>query len=297
MDLSDLQIFKTVAEEGGILRAARKLHRVQSNVTTRIKQLETSIGAQLFFRDRQRLVLSPRGASLLAYADKLLRLADEARTVVAGRSPSGTLRLGALESTSASRLPLLLARFHAAYPDVRVELQTGTNDALTAAVRERRLDAAFVAEAPADNTFASLPLFRERLVLVSSLRHPPITRPRDVKDDSIIAFPHGCAYRRILERWLGAKNLPTLRVLELSSYHAIAVCVASGTGIALLPESVLDVVRSEGLARHPLPTVLAGITTPLIWRANEASPAITALQELLPKPRRRTRLARSGPIS
>jgi DNA-binding transcriptional LysR family regulator len=41
MDLSDLLIFKTVAEEGGILRAARKLHRVQSNVTTRIKQLET----------------------------------------------------------------------------------------------------------------------------------------------------------------------------------------------------------------------------------------------------------------
>ena len=103
MDLSELLIFKTVAEEGGIIRAARKLHRVQSNVTTRIKQLETSIGAQLFFRDRQRLVLSPRGQTLLAYADKLLRLADEARTVVSGQSPSGALRLGALESTSRCR--------------------------------------------------------------------------------------------------------------------------------------------------------------------------------------------------
>jgi DNA-binding transcriptional LysR family regulator len=289
MDLSDLLIFKTVAEEGGIVRAARKLHRVQSNVTTRIKQLETSIGAQLFFRDRQRLVLSPRGESLLVYADQLLRLADEARTMVSGRSPSGVLRLGALESTSASRLPLLLARFHETYPDVRVELQTGTNDVLTAAVRERRINAAFVAEAPGDTALASLPLFRERLVLVSSLRHAPISRARDVKDDSIIAFPHGCAYRRILERWLGPKTLPTLRVLELSSYHAIAVCVASGTGIALLPESVLDVVRSEGLARHRLPAVFANIVTPLIWRANEASPAITALQELLTKPGRRSR--------
>jgi len=288
MDLSDLLIFKTVAEEGGILRAARKLHRVQSNVTTRIKQLETSIGAELFFRERQRLVLSPRGEKLLAYADQLLRLADEARTVVSGRSPSGALRLGALESTSASRLPLLLAKFHDSYPDVRVELQTGTNDVLTAAVRERRLDAAFVAEAPNDSTLASLPLFREKLVLVSSLRHPPIQRPRDVKDDSIIAFPLGCAYRRILERWLGAKNLATLRVLELSSYHAIALCAASGTGVALLPESVLEVVRSDGLARHPLPAVLANVTTPLIWRANEASPAIAALQELLTAPKRRS---------
>jgi len=288
MDLSDLVIFKTVAEEGGILRAARKLHRVQSNVTTRIKQLETSIGAQLFFRERQRLVLSPRGESLLAYADRLLRLADEARTVVSGRSPSGALRLGALESTSASRLPPLLARFHDRYPDVRIELQTGTNDALTAALRERRLDAAFVAETPADGSLASLPLFRERLVLISSLRHPPITRPRDVRDDSIIAFPNGCAYRRILERWLGARNLATLRVLELSSYHAIALCVASGTGVALLPESVLDVVSSDKLARHPLPAVFADITTPLIWRANEASPAVTALQELLTTPKRQS---------
>jgi DNA-binding transcriptional LysR family regulator len=286
MDLSDLLIFKTVAEEGGILRAARKLHRVQSNVTTRIKQLETSIGAQLFFRDRQRLVLSPRGESLLAYADKLLRLADEARTVVSGQSPSGALRLGALESTSASRLPLLLAEFHDTYPNVRVELQTGTNDALTTAVRERRLDAAFVAEAPNDSTLVSLPLFRERLVLISSLRHPPVTCPRDVKDDSIIAFPNGCVYRRILERWLGRKNLAMRRVLELSSYHAIVVCVASGTGIALLPESVLDVVSSEGLARHPLPAVFANVITPLIWRAKEASPSITALQGLLTKARR-----------
>ena len=198
MDLSDLLIFKTVVEEGGILRAGRKLHRVPSNVTTRIKQLETSIGAQLFFRDRQRLVLSPRGESLLAYADRLLRLADEARAVVSGQSPSGALRLGALESTSASRLPPLLAKFHDTYPNVRVELQTGTNDALTAAVRERQLDAAFVAEAPGDSNLGFLPLFREKLIVISSLRHPLVTHPRDVKDDAIIAFPNGCTYRRIL---------------------------------------------------------------------------------------------------
>ena len=152
-------------------------------------------------------------------------------------------------------------------------------------MRERRLDAAFVAEAPSDSTLASLPLFRERLVLISSLRHPPVTCPRDVKDDSIIAFPNGCTYRRILERWLGRKNLPMLRVLELSSYHAIVVCVASGTGIALLPESVLDVVSGEGVARHPLPAVFANVITPLIWRAKEPSPSITALQELLKKTR------------
>jgi DNA-binding transcriptional LysR family regulator len=293
MDLSDLLIFKTVAEEGGILRAARKLHRVQSNVTTRIKQLETSIGAQLFFRDRQRLVLSPKGESLLAYADKLLRLADEARIAVSGQSPSGVLRLGALESTSASRLPRVLARFHTAFPNVRIELQTGTNDALTAAVKDRRLDAAFVAEAPSDKALTSLPVFQEKLVLISSLNHRRVTGPLDVRDDSIIAFPNGCAYRRVLERWLGRKSLATVRILELSSYHAIVACVASGTGVGVLPESVLDVVSTDEVALHPLPAVLAEIVTPLIWRAAEASPSVIALQGLLDV--ERTALGRARP--
>src|SRR5919108_521998 len=78
------------------------------------------------------------GELLLPYADKLLRLAEEARTAVAGSTPRGVLRLGALESTTASRLPPVLARYHQAYPEVRVELTTGTNDALTAAVLDRR---------------------------------------------------------------------------------------------------------------------------------------------------------------
>jgi DNA-binding transcriptional LysR family regulator len=292
MDLSDLLIFKTVVEEGGILRAARRLHRVQSSVTTRIKQLEASVGTQLFFRDRQRLVLSPNGESLLAYADKLLRLAEEARLAVSGQPPSGVLRLGALESTSASRLPGVLARFHKAFPNVQVELQTGTNDALTVGVKERRLDAAFVAEARGDKALASLPLFREKLVLISSLDHRQVASPRDVRDDSIIAFPNGCAYRRVFERWLGVRGLTTLRVLELSSYHAIVACVASGTGIAVLPESVLDVVNADEVARFPLPRVLSAIVTPLIWRVAEPLPSVIALRELLDVERKALRYAR-----
>ena len=281
MDLSDLRIFGAVVEEGGIIRAARKLHRVPSNVTTRIQQLEASIGAKLFYRDRQRLVLSPNGKSLLGYADKLLHLAEEARVAASGSPPSGVIRLGALESTSASRLPTLLARYHRAFPDVRVELHTGTNDALTVAVKERRLDAAFVAEAPSDTALASMPVFREELVLISSLDHKPVTSSRDVRNDSIIAFPNGCAYRRVFERWLGIPGLATVRVMELSSYHAIIACVAAGTGVALLPASVLDVVRTDEVVQHRLPKVLALVSTPLIWRTAEVSPAVVALREVL----------------
>src|SRR5579872_5846272 len=141
MNFADLQVFKSVVEEGGVIRAASKLHRVPSAVTTRIKQLEASMGVKLFHRDRQRLHLSPAGELLRDYAERLIQLSDEARDVVAGTTPRGVLRLGSLESTAASRLPPLLSDFHRRYPEVRLELVTGTNDALVTQLLERRLDA------------------------------------------------------------------------------------------------------------------------------------------------------------
>lgn len=286
MELEDLAIFRTVVHEGGILKAARKLHRVPSSVTTRVKQLEASLGATLFYRDRQRLHLSPSGHQLLDYAERLLRLSNEARAAIAGGAPAGVLRIGALESTTAARLPAVLAAYHRRYPDVRIELSTGTNDSLVAALLARRIDAAFVVEAPSNKGIVALPLFRERLVIISPQRHRPIVRPQDVDDDSIVAFPTGCAYRRVLARWLGDKRIASIRVLDLSSYHAIVACVAAGTGIALVPEAVLATLQGPPVMRHRLPAVHAEVTTPLIWREGEVSAALAALrQELRPSKR------------
>src|SRR6476619_7437834 len=100
MDLIALQIFKTVAEVGGITRAAARLHRVQSNVTTRVKQLEASLGVQLFHRRRREL--SAEGRTLLAYAERLLALSSEARAALRSGAPRGVLRVGSLESTAAT---------------------------------------------------------------------------------------------------------------------------------------------------------------------------------------------------
>ena len=280
INFTDLQVFRAVVEEGGIIKAARKLHRVPSNVTKRIKQLESSMGVTLFHRDRQRLHLSPTGELLRGYADRLVQLSEEARTAVSGANPRGLLKLGALESTAASRLPGLLAAFHLQYPDVRLQLTTGTNDFLVQAVAGRRLDAAFIAEPPA-GILAHILVFRERLTVISSPDHPPIKRPQDIKSDSLIAFPDGCAYRRVLQRWLGHDVFSTKRMLELGSYHAIIACVASGTGIALVPESVLDTMPQTPVRIHPLPKTLADMRTPLVWRDGEISPPVLALRTVV----------------
>jgi len=90
MELSDLRIFRAVVREGGVTRAAERLHRVQSNVTTRIRQIEDDLDTALFIREGKRLHLSPAGQVLLGYADRLLTLADEARAACAirGRAAS-----------------------------------------------------------------------------------------------------------------------------------------------------------------------------------------------------------------
>ena len=284
MNFTDLEVFKAVVDEGGVIKASRKLHRVPSSVTSRIQQLESSMGVSLFHRDRQRLHLSPTGELLRGYADRLIQLSEEARAVVSGAAPQGVLKLGTLESTAASRLPALLTDFHRLYPDVRLELSTGTNDFLMQAVADRRIDAAFTAEALGRSlaqSLAHVPVFSERLVVISSLDHAPIRRASELGDASLIAFPDGCAYRRVLQRWLGADSLAGRRALELGSYHAIVACVASGTGIALVPESVLDTMPQAHVARHPLPKALAEIRTPLVWRDGEISPPVLALRTLV----------------
>lgn len=199
LDLDALQIFKAVADQGGVARAAQHLNRVQSNVSTRLKQLEASLNAPLFRRQNRRLVLSDQGRVLLSYADRLLRLSDEAQAAVRDGAPQGVLRIGTMESTAAARLPPILAAYHAAWPQVGIELVTGTSGALAAKVRNFEIEAAFVAQPFPAEGLATLDAFQEDLTLISPLAWGAIASPRDLGDRSVIAFAAGCSYRRILE--------------------------------------------------------------------------------------------------
>ncbi|WP_134742807.1 LysR family transcriptional regulator, partial [Pseudomonas viridiflava] len=99
MEFSQLRIFQAVAEEGSITRAAERLHRVPSNLSTRLKQLEEQLGVELFVRERQRLQLSPAGKVLLDYTGKLFALRDQASAAVMGGQPAGDFVLGTMYST------------------------------------------------------------------------------------------------------------------------------------------------------------------------------------------------------
>jgi DNA-binding transcriptional LysR family regulator len=279
IDLGALQIFKAVVDEGGVAKAASRLHRVPSNVTTRVKQLEARLGTALFHRRSRRLVLTPEGQVLLAYADRLLRLSSEAEAALNGGAPRGTFRLGTLESTAATRLAPVLSRYHLAYPDVRLELTTGTSGALVAKVLRDELDAAFVAEPFSATGLEMQQAFEERLVLITPKSLPKLSGPKTIGDHTIIAFGAGCSYRRCLEEWLARAKVTPGRVLEFTSYHAIVACVAAGSGVALVPRSVIQTVPAGAqVAVHRIPEDVACRKTMLIWREGFHSAALNALR-------------------
>ena len=280
MDLAGLEIFRAVAAEGGITKAAAKLHRVPSNVTTRVKQLEERLGMALFLRHRRRLVLSPEGRLLLAYADRLLRLSSEAEAALRHGQPRGVFRLGTLESTAATRLPPVVARYHRRYPDVRIELVTGTTGALLAKVVAHELEAAFVAEPFAGDDLDVLPVFREKLVLITPKGFGKVRSAQDVGRATVIAFATGCSYRRRLEAWFDRAGVAPERVMEFGSYHAIVACVAAGTGIAIVPRAVIRAVLGvESVAICALPSAVAETRTCLVSRRGHQSIAFTALRK------------------
>lgn len=286
MDLAALTIFRAVVRENGVTRAAAKLNRVQSNVTMRIKQLEQQLGAELFVRDGRRLVLTPAGRALLPYAERLLALADEARHAVREDRPRGRLALGAMESAAASRLPAVLAAYHQRWPEVELELSTGTTGCLIKRVGEFEIDAALIATPPdasaLSDAFESIPVFSEELVMITPRGHRTILAAEDVALSTLVAFERGCAYRSYVERWYAEHGLRPARVLELGSYHAIVACVAAGAGVAVAPRSVLDLLPggAREVAVHPLDS-LGAVPTLLIWRRGHYSAALGALRDAL----------------
>ena len=280
IDLDSLEIFRAVVQEGGIVRAANKLNRVQSNVTTRIKQLEERLGLPLFRRQGRALVLSPEGELLLSYAQRLFRLADEAENELRTGKPMGVFRIGSLESTAGSRLAPILSRFHKLYPGVVVELVTGTTGALVQRVANFEIEAAFVSEPFTAPGLEKLKVFEEELVLITSKEWADVTKASQLTGATLIAFFNGCSYRKRLEEWLGGSGVMPARTLEFASYQAMIACVAAGTGFALVPRSLLVALKAASdVKQHEMPARVRRNHTHLVWNGapSTALARLTAL--------------------
>ena len=284
MDLTQLEMFNAVAREGSITLAAQKVHRVPSNLTTRIRQLESDLGVDLFIRENQRLRLSPAGHSFLRYSEQILDLVDEARRVVAGDEPQGLFALGSLESTAAVRIPPILAQYNQRYPKIQFDLATGPSGTMIDGVLEGRLSAAFVDGPVMHPGLEGIPVWQEEMTLVTARGHSPVARGSDVSGVSIYAFRANCSYRRHFERWFHADGATPGRIHEMESYHGMLACVIAGAGLAMIPRSMLESMPGHHQVEvWPLAQKWRWLTTWLIWRRGAKTRQLDAFIELLDK--------------
>jgi DNA-binding transcriptional LysR family regulator len=253
MELLDLQTFAAVARCGGVTRAAGELNTVQSNVTNRIRALETEIGNPLFERQARGMALTDAGRRLLPYVERLNALSNEA--IAAARDDGiakGPFAIGSMETTAAVRLPQLLARFHQQCPQVQLSLRTGPTATLAEAVIGSALDGAFVA-GPIDHPdLVSTIAFKEELVLLTARRWKNLAALRNATPASgptILVFRTGCSYRQRLEQLMMELGWPSAARLEFGTLDGIIGCVAADMGVTLLPRAVAERSERDGSVR------------------------------------------------
>ena len=296
MDSNDLAIFAAVAKAGCITKAARALNTVQSNVTQRIRLLEDELGAPLFRRHSRGVTLTSAGTQLLPYAERIGRLVGEAkRATTDGPIPRGKIILGAMETATAFRLPAILATYAVTYPQVEMEVSTGTTAGLIQAVLAHQMEAAFVAGPVNHCDLEVLPVIEEELVLVTApwvLDLDRLLSSDAAEKLKTIMFRSGCAYRARLENLLAARGIVGVRNIDYGTLDGILACVAAGIGITLLPRVVVAGPAAEGrVAIHSLPPEEARVLTVLIrHREARVSTALARFIELA-----RTHLAAQGP--
>lgn len=232
--------FYTVAKEGSFIAASQKLGYAQSNLSTRIRQLEDSLGAELFVRSRSGVRLTEKGQVLYGYAEKLLLLSAEAEGAVCEELyDTGRLTISTMESAAVSFIPGMLADYHTSNPEVEVHVRTGTSRDGLHAVLRNEADLAIVAGQNQHEELVSLPLMTEKLVIVTGAGDSENRELEKLLMRPLLVFPDGCTYRQMLEHMLADKGIASVKTMEFTSLGAILASVSAGLGISFFPESAI----------------------------------------------------------
>lgn len=303
MDIHDLTVFAAAARHGSVTKAAQSLSTVQSNVTARIRLLETELKVQLFDRSHRGITLTEKGRQLLPYAQQMLSLVEHAKAAVSdARAVRGALRIGSLQSTASARLPDLLKRYASRYDQVDINVETGTSAELLAKVLDSRLDGAFVSGVEEHPDLDVATSFVEELVIITPAPYRTLhafLKRRSLPN--VLVFKVGCHYRQRLERYLSAEGFGLLNEMEFGTIDGVIGCVAAGLGITLLPRSVIErSARRREVSIHELPRTHRFVDTQFVThKAQVRSLALSRLLEVLVSerasvepPLRRTRRAK-----
>jgi len=269
MNLQALKIFRAVATERSVTRAAERLNCVQSNVSARLNELERRLNVQLFQRVGRQLQITEKGLELLGYAETVLDLVEQAVAAMSAPHKYGaSLRLGIVEHAVSPKLLALLAKFYDGYPSVCVSVETSSRAKMIEALLSDALDVALVLGNPAHHALASERLFDERMVLVTRENHDAVQSSLDL-DAATVFLPDDDLNlsQTLLEHWFTRSNTPALQFRRSGSPDLTLRCVAMGMGVTLLPMSyVQNHAVSKSLRCHVPPDCNWDESLNLVWR-------------------------------
>src|ERR1700689_1581269 len=243
MELSQLEVFLSVARERRFSRAAEKLYRTQSAVSQTIRKLENELGEALFDRSSREGVLTDAGQVLYEYAERLLNLRQDAHESLAElrELQKGKLVIAANEFTSLYLLPGL-AGFRRLNPLIKITVQPELR-VLSYKAEEPRLH--------------SVVTYLDELVLVVPPKHA-LAGAREVSirqlgAESFVAHIVSSPYREKVLQAFQQHKTPLHMDLELPTLQAIKQFVALGSGVALMPEMSVETEVARGeLVRIPV---------------------------------------------
>lgn len=248
MESLELRIFREVAYEKSISKAAEKMGYVQSNLTAHIHNLEEELGTILFLRHSKGITLTEDGQKLLSYADKVIDLLNSAEKQFRKEDP--VVKIGATQIIVAQRLPVWLFSFKQMNPDIRISVSTDTQTNLVKEVADGNLDCAFVNTTFIHPKLISVLTFRESLAMIV---------PKDINTEEIAGQPiivanmPECPYRNLLENWVLEKTSRRPDMIEFDTLQGIVKAVTLGMGISILPISALpekhdfQVIKPDGV--------------------------------------------------
>ncbi|MDD9878562.1 MAG: LysR family transcriptional regulator [Magnetovibrio sp.] len=288
-DVRQLERFVAVAEERNFRRAAARLHVSQPPLSDSIRQLEREIGAPLLIRDRRRVELTKAGEVFLDRAELILAQLDEAVQLAqaVAEGLSGQIAVGFFPTATYELLPLILKRYRAKFPDVRVRLVELTTPEQPAALEQKRIDVGlFMAPTVGRAGIAHESIHREPLLVALPDGHALAGRKRvdlgQLRAEPFIFIPPrwGTGYQaRVSKACLDAGFTPNI-IEEVEHLHTMVGLVGAGMGVALIARSVSR-FRPPGVVFRELkdPSELLYVEFGLAWREDAPSAAVEAFRE------------------
>lgn len=237
-----LVVFRAVARHSSFSRAAEELLLTQPAVTQQIKALEEQFGHPLFHRAGGRISLSPGGAALLPFAEKIKSLADDANAAVAKAygQEAGELSLGASQTIAQYLLPTFIAAFLRTNPLVRMTARSGNTDEMLALLVAGDIQVALL-EGPDHRTDVHIePFMEDHMVLVVPSSHEWAGRKitlDELRKQPLLVREFGSGSRRVVEQALSGAGLKIKDLnirMELDSTEGLLNGVEAGLGLTFV---------------------------------------------------------------